>query len=46
MAKSIQTAPVVGGVDTHKDLYVAAGVDVLAVTAPDKLDRRRRRQER
>ena len=27
MAKSIQTAPVVGGVDTHKDLHVAAVVD-------------------
>jgi len=98
MAKSKQTIPVVGGVDTHKDLHVAAvvddydqvlgthsfattrqgyklmlawmrsfgdlqrigvectgsygagllrymkvaGVDVLEVTAPDKLDRRRR----
>ncbi|MCX2699489.1 IS110 family RNA-guided transposase [Ochrobactrum chromiisoli] len=98
MKKSIQTMPVVGGVDTHKDLHVAAvvdendqvlgtqsfattrqgyklmliwmrsfgelqrigiecagsygagllrymqaaGVDVLEVTAPDKLDRRRR----
>ena len=97
MAKSKQTIPVVGGVDTHKDLHVAAvvdendrvlgthsfattrqgyklmlawmrsfgdlqriggectgsygagllrymkvaGVDVLEVTAPDKLDRRR-----
>lgn len=27
MAKSIQTVPVVGGVDTHKDLHVAAVVD-------------------
>ena len=98
MAKSKQTTPVVGGVDTHKDLHVAAvvdghdqvlgthsfattrqgyklmltwmrsfgdlqrigvectgsygagllrymkvaGVEVLEVTAPDKLDRRRR----
>lgn len=98
MAKSKQTAPVVGGVDTHKDLHVAAvvddndqvlgtqsfattrqgyklmltwmrsfgdlqrigvectgsygagllrymqaaGIDILEVTAPDKLDRRRR----
>ena len=98
MTKSKQTTPVVGGVDTHKDLHVAAvvddndqvlgtqsfastrqgyklmlawmrsfgdlqrigvectgsygagllrymqaaGVDVLEVTAPDKLDRRRR----
>ena len=27
MAKSIQTVPIVGGVDTHKDLHVAAVVD-------------------
>jgi len=27
MAKSMQTSPVVGGVDTHKDLHVAAVVD-------------------
>ena len=27
MAKSKQTIPVVGGVDTHKDLHVAAVVD-------------------
>ena len=27
MAKSKQTTPVVGGVDTHKDLHVAAVVD-------------------
>ncbi|EAP78873.1 hypothetical protein NAS141_03908 [Sulfitobacter sp. NAS-14.1] len=27
MAKSKQSTPVVGGVDTHKDLHVAAVVD-------------------
>ncbi len=27
MAKPSQTSPVVGGVDTHKDLHVAAVVD-------------------
>ena len=27
MTKSKQTTPVVGGVDTHKDLHVAAVVD-------------------